>query len=49
MISSYEAVGPDHDRWNTHFGNTLNMDHVREYFRLFDQEPLLEEILRELG
>jgi hypothetical protein len=28
--------------------STLNMDQVREYFRLFDREPLLEEILSEL-
>jgi len=27
---------------------TLNMTEVREYFRLFDREPLLEEILSEL-
>ncbi|MHB8425882.1 MAG: hypothetical protein ACYDB9_12170 [Gammaproteobacteria bacterium] len=26
---------------------TLNMEEVREYFRLFDREPLLDEILRE--
>jgi hypothetical protein len=28
--------------------NTLNMQQVREYFRLFSREPLLEEILSEL-
>lgn len=27
---------------------TLNMTEVREYFRLFEREPLLEEILSEL-
>lgn len=27
--------------------NTLQMQQVREYFRLFDREPLLEEILSE--
>jgi hypothetical protein len=28
--------------------NTLNLTAVREYFRLFNQETLLEEILGEL-
>lgn len=28
--------------------STLQMSQVREHFRLFDREPLLEEILREL-
>lgn len=28
---------------------TINMTEVREYFRLFDREPLLDEILRTLG
>lgn len=29
--------------------STLNMKEVRKYFRLFEREPLLEEILNELG
>jgi hypothetical protein len=28
--------------------DTLNIDEVREYFRLFDREPVLEDILNEL-
>ena len=27
---------------------TLDMDEVREYFRLFDRQPLLDELLREI-
>jgi hypothetical protein len=27
---------------------TLNLTEVREYFRLFNHEPLFEEILREI-
>ena len=29
--------------------STLNMDEVREFFRLFDREPLLEELLNDAG